>query len=660
MKIDVSIEELIPFEKYSDTEKRQQINDIRTSHLSDDMVTENQQLLERCRMFYESLADFRNRRRRAFNYYRGRQWEDLVEDDDGNIVTEEDYIKSRGKIPFKQNVIRQLIRNIIGQMLTNKTKPIVNAIKSEDSGLSEMLTNTLQSIQQLNEVAALDARNFEEFLISGALINKTSYSYWNTKDKEDVYTENINPNYVFFNTDMKDPRLLDLRLIGEIKDATLDDVISTFATNEAEAEKIRSWYTIVSPKNIAVNTGEMGSQRMENMDFYIPSDVTKARVIEVWEKVTDWRTYAHDYMTGEYTTTKLSLEDINAINEERILKGVNAGMSEENIPLIEARRKLEQFWVVKYLTPFGHCLFQGETPYKHQSHPYTVTLFPLLDGEVWGLVEDIIDQQRNINRQFAIMDFILGSAAKGVLLLPEEAIPDDMDIDDYAEEWTKYNGVIKFKAKAGVPLPQQITSNIANIGTITQMIEMQMREIEQIAGVSGAIQGHPAKSGTPNSLYVNEAANSSTNTKDILTTFFRHKIKRDEKMLKVAMQYYNEKRYVAISGNRYSEEANYYDPDRVKDFEFDLVISEGTDTPVYRQIISDQLFQLLQMNKIDIKMFLENSGMPYADQLLANIKNAEEQAAQGQAQQGQLPPEQVQGSPEAQQLMGKMKAQQAA
>ncbi len=655
MKIEVSIEELIPFEKYSYTEDRQKENDTRTSHLSDDLVTENQQLLERCRMFYQSLADFRSRRRRAFNYYRGRQWEDLVEDDNGDIVTEEEYIKSRGKIPFKQNVIRQLLRNIIGQMLTNKTKPIVNATKQDDAALSEMLTNTLQSIQQLNETTTLDARNFEEFLVSGALINKTSYSYWNTKDREDVYTENINPNYVFFNTDLKDPRLLDLRLIGEIKDASLDDVISTFATNEEEAKKIRSWYTIVSPKNIAVNTGDMGSQRMENLDFYIPSDTTKARVIEVWEKVTDWRTYAHDYMTGDYTVTKLSLEEINAINKERILKGTEVGMAKENIPLIEARRKLEQFWVVKYLTPFGQCLYQGETPYKHQEHPYTVTLFPLLDGEVWGLVEDIIDQQRNINRQFAIMDFIMGSAAKGVLLIPEDAIPDDMDIDDYAEEWTKYNGVIKFKAKAGVPLPKQITSSIANIGTITQMIEMQMRDIQQIAGVNGAIQGHAAKAGTPNALYVNEAANSSTNTKDIMTTFFRHKIKRDEKMLKLAMQYYKEKRYVSISGNRYSKEANYYDPERVQDFNFDLVISEGTDTPVYRQIISDQLFQLLQMNKIDLKMFLENSGMPYADQLLANIKNAEEQAPQGQ-----LPPEQVQGSPEAQQLMEKMKAQQAA
>ena len=645
MKIEVSIEELIPFQKYSDTETRQKVNDTRTSHLSDDMVNENQQLLERCRMFYQSLSDFRERRRRAFNYYRGRQWKDLIEDDDGNIVTEEDYIKSRGKIPFKQNVIRQLLRNVIGQMLTNKTKPIVNARKQDDAGLSEMLTNTLQSIQQLNETATLDARSFEEFLISGAIVSKTSYAYWDTKDAEDIFTENVNPNYLFYNTDVKDPRLLDLRLIGEIKDTSLDDVVATFATNEEEAKKIRSWYTSVSPKNIAVNTGEMGSQRMENIDFYIPSDITKARVIIVWERVTDWRTYAHDYLTGDVTITKLSLDEIAAINMERVQKGLQAGMDEENIPLIQAHRKLEQFWVVKHLTPYGQCLYQGETPYKHQSHPYTLTLYPLIDGEVWGLVEDILDQQRNINRLFSLMDFIMGSAAKGVLLVPEDAIPDDMDIDDFADEWTKYNGVIKIKTKAGAQIPKQVSANLTNIGA-KDMLQMQLQLIQEIAGVNGAIQGHSAKAGTPNALYVNEAANSSTNIKDIMTTFNRHKIKRDEKMLKLAMQYYKEKRYIAISGNRYSEEANYYDPNRVKDFNFDLVISEGTDTPVYRQIISDQLFKLLEMRQIDLKMYLENSGMPYSDQLLSSIKNQEEQ-------QGQQPQQQM--SPQAAQMLDKLK-----
>lgn len=648
----ISIAEIKTFDRFSKEKTPQEINDVRTSHLTDDMTSENQQVLERARMCYASLSDFRERRGRAFNYYRGNQWGDLIEDDDGELITEEEYIQNRGQIASKQNIIRQLIRNIIGQMLTNVSKSVVNATKESDATLSEMLTNTLQSIQKLNRINVIDARNFEEFLCSGMMVSKSVYKYWNTRDKEDVFTENVSPDYMFFNTDIKDPRTFDLRLIGQLIDMPLDNVIASFATNEEDAKRIKSWYTSVSPKNIAINTGDMGRAKMSNLDFYIPSSIDMARVIEVWEKVVDYRVYAHDKFTGSYSIVDMTLEEIAILNEDRKEKAALAGMPEEKIEsiLIDADKRYEQFWVVKYLTPFGQCLFQTETPYKHQGTPYTLTVYPLIDGEIWGLVEDIIDQQRNINHLISKLDFIMGAAAKGVLLVPEDCIPDDMDIDDFAAEWTKSNGIIKFKSKPGVPVPQQVNSSVANIGA-QDMLAMQVKLVNEISGVSEAIQGHTPSSGTPSSLYHAEAANSSTNMKDIMNVYANHKNERDTKMLKLAMQYYDEKRFVGVSGNRYSEEAKYYDPEKIVDFDFDLMISEGADTPVFRQIISDQLFELLKMNKIDVKMFLENAGVPYADKLLESLNNAESQQMSPEAanimqqlQQRQLSQEDAQGN----------------
>lgn len=645
MKKNATVKDLKRFAKYSTPETRQKSNDTRVSHLSDDMMSENMLLLQRCESYYNGLADFRTRRLRAFNYLRGRQWQDLIKDDMGNVVTEENYILSQGKIPFKNNIIRLLIRNIIGQMETMKTSSIVDSRTPEDSSLSEMLTNTLQYIQQLNEVNVIDPRNFEEFLMSGGMVDKTTYSFWPTKNREDVFTKNINPNFMFFNTNVKDIRGIDMDLIGELIDVPLEKVLETFAQNESDVEIIKSWYPLPGRQNSWNTTPFDGSQE-QNVSFMLPSDVNLCRVVEVWEKVTDWRVYAHDYMTGEYNVTKLSLADINEINQQRIEAGTKEGIPAEKIPIIDARRKLESFWVVKYLTPYGQCLYQSETPYLHKSHPYTITLFPLLNGEVWGLIEDIIDQQRNINRNMALLDFIMGAAAKGVLLVPEDSIPDDMTIDDIAEEWTKYNGVIKLKVKPGAELPKQVSASATNIGAM-DMLKMQMDLIQQISGVNPASQGQAPTSGTPNSLYVNQAAFSSTNIRDLMNNFEWHKRKRNEKMLKVAIQYYKEKRYVASSGIQYSQDAAYFDPDRIKDMDFDLKISEGKDTPVFRQIISDQLFQMLQANMIDLKMFLENSGMPYADKLLDQLKNREEQAAQQQQlQQGVPAQEPVQGQPQ--------------
>lgn len=633
MKKNATKKDLMSLAKYATPDQRQKANDIRTSHLSDDMIPENLLLLERCESYYNGLSDFRNRRLRAFNYLRGRQWQDLIYDDNGNVVTEENYILSQGKIPFKNNIIRLLIRNIIGQMETQRTASIVDSRTPEDASLSEMLTNTLQYIQQLNETNVLDPRNFEEFLMSGMLVNKTTYSFWPTKNREDVFTKNINPNFMFFNTNVKDIRGIDLDLIGEVIDIPLEKLLETFAQSEKDVEIIKSWYPLPGRQN-SWNTMPFDGSQEQNVSFLLPSDINLCRVIEVWERVTDWRVYAHDSLDATYGTTKLSMSDIKQINDGRIKQYKELGIPEEKWALIDGRKKLESFWVVKYLTPYGQCLYQTETPYMHKEHPYTITLFPLLNGEVWGLVEDIIDQQRNINRNMALLDFIMGASAKGVLLVPEESIPDDMTIDDIAEEWTKYNGVIKLKLKNGAQLPQQIATKATNIGAM-DMLKMQMDLINQISGVSGASQGQEAKSGTPNALYVNQAAYSSTNIRDLINNFEWHRRKRNEKMLKVAIQFYQEKRYVASSGVQYSKDAQFFDPNRIKEFDFDLKISEGQDTPVFRQIISDQLFQMLQANMIDLQMFLENSGMPYAEKLLAAIKNRQEQAVEQQAQEQQ-------------------------
>ena len=71
-------------------------------------------------------------------------------------------------------------------------------------------------------------------------------------------------------------------------------------------------------------------------------------------------------------------------------------------------------------------------------------------------------------------DWILRASAKGVLLFPEGSLPDGADINDVADEWGRFNGVIVYRPRAGVPLPQQVSSKSADIG-ITELLEIQMK-----------------------------------------------------------------------------------------------------------------------------------------------------------------------------------------
>ena len=86
----------------------------------------------------------------------------------------------------------------------------------------------------------------------------------------------------------------------------------------------------------------------------------------------------------------------------------------------------------------------------------------MVNGECWGLVEDLIDQQKMINRNMVMFDFMNSASAKGVLLVPEDCIPDDGSLEEIADEWTRYNGVIKIRTRTGAIIPQQISSNAIN------------------------------------------------------------------------------------------------------------------------------------------------------------------------------------------------------
>lgn len=616
--------------------RKQKIVPLPVASLDSD-TKENIELLEECRRWWESMRDLRARARRNRNYYRGNQWSDEMQDPTtGRWITEETHLMNQGKVPLKQNRIRNLVANLIGQFRSNPTKAVVIARGREEASLGEMLTNTLQCALELNEVKELDARELEVFLMSGVACQKIGYDFWKERNLEDLTVENTNINRLFLNTDVSDIRLKDLRLIGEIIDTTVDNLVSAFAKNTAQEQRIRELYANMTAKEFFSDYG-FDSRRTDHLDFYIPRDTNKARIFEVWQLKSEWRTYVHDPTDGSYTITKASMKEIAAENDMRLEMGLQNGINKLEVPLLEAEAKLEHFWYVKYLTPSGHCLYERESPYKHEEHPYALVLFPLLDGEVWGFVEDMIDQQRYINRMVIMLDFIIGASAKGVLLVPEDCIPEGMTPEEFADEYRRFNGVIVYKPRADGQIPKQISANSTNVG-IMEMLNLQMSLLEKNSGINESIQGQRAPSGTPAALYAQEAQNATLNVCDQLQSFQSMILRRNRKALKVITQFYKDKRYLAINGRAATQEEKIYDPNLVQDLDWDMTIAQGMDTPVYRQMVDDMLFQLLQGNLIDLEMYLEHTSMPFADKLLATVRTRMESLGAGGVP-GQVPPE---------------------
>ncbi|MEE0975330.1 MAG: hypothetical protein UH853_06435 [Muribaculaceae bacterium] len=620
----------------------------KTRYIDSARNADSMDVLYEAKAAWDALDGFRIKSRRYRDYYFGRQWGDLIpnpEKEDRKYITEEENIIRQGKTPLKNNMLRQLGKAIIGQFAGRISEPIVVTSDRDEQTLGEMVTVVLGQNYVANKLKELDKRTLERLIISGVICGKVTHGYNHEKQRKDTWVESINPNYLFWDAAASDPRLWDLNLIGEIHESRIEDVVSAFATDKATEEVIRDIYA--NPGDYTHPTLEnLTSEKVDNSDFLCPADPNLCRVIEVWRRESKERYLCHDWASGKlYKIEANEHAEIEKENKKRIAIAKENGLDEDDVALIDCERFIDRYWYARWLTPYGDVLREFESPYAHGSHPYTLTIYPNYDGEVHSFVEDILDQQRYINRLITMYDFIMGASAKGVLMIPDYML-EDKTVEEFADEWVRFNGVITYKAKPGYPMPQQISSNSTSIGAM-EMLQMQLQLMTEISGISGALQGKQAKSGTASSLYAQESQNSANNLIDILTAFNTFREDRDTKMMQVDLQYYDQARYINIAGKDYSKEAKYFDPEKVRNVEFDLRISESNDTPAYRQVANDILLQLFQGQQITLRQMLACGAFPFADKLTQMLDRAEEEqakmAAQGQgAAAMQLPPEMMQ------------------
>lgn len=612
-----------------------------TIHIKRDAVVEaqNMDLLRACYNDWLQLAERRAEHRRFMRYYSGDQWGDLVEDPDnrGQQITERQLISRTGVTPITHNILQEYIRNVCGQMLTNTYKTIINARREEDAQAAEMITNAIQACLDANENQTLDINTIIALHTMGVAWCKITYTAWDERNVTDARVDYVNEMRIAWNQDCEDPRLFDIRRICELHSYTRSEIIGNFAKNAYDEQRLNAILNEieVADRERFEQNNNKASDVLESMDFWgSANEINKYRIIEVWSKRSRWVLWTNDRAT--YDRPKEYVDDINAIeaevaaeNARRIMQGVAAGMDEDTIPLIETERHYEHYWYCQFLTPQGVALLEMESPYEHQQHPYVFAAMPVIDGVSKPLFSDLIEMQRNINRQRTMLDMLIASSAKNTLFVPEEAL-EGRSIEEYADEIMKINGVIKFKAKPGYPMPEFLQRNAINLG-VFDVLNFDMQQIQAISGLSGAVQGQVAKSGTPSSLYAQQAQNTMLNFVLLFDRFNNYCKKRDAKLVRVILQYYTVPRYLSVSGRSYGQTATEYIPEKAQAIaeNYSLVPSQGMDTPVFRERINEYLMDMLKGGLIPLDMFLQHTTLPFGKQLLSELQALQQQQQGG-------------------------------
>ncbi len=593
-----------------------------TVSMSDNMVK-----LDVYRHYWESLSDIRTRMRKSVDYLRGRQLEKIVTNDAGTSMTEADYISEQGKTPFVQNIIAPVLKSIEGLFRQDMGMSIVVSRKPDSAEVERQMTNALQGVLNLNEVREIDPRTLDYFHVSGVPVQRIGFDFISDLNRYDVVINYIDPNYMAWNNDIQDIRGNDLRIIIQLHDLVIDDMYVHFAKTPQDKDKLKKIYH--PDENGLPNYQNHSRARVANMDFYMSNETHKCRVIEVWEKKAVDVIEVHDELDGSENIWDDTLDKLNEAANLRYEQYRQAGIPEEEIPRIHYKYTVVYRWFYKFMTPYGHVLKEGESPYKGGTHPYVLTPYPLISGEVYGLVETLFDIQDQFNRLFTLMDFILGTSAKNTLVVDEASL-NGKSPEEISTEYRRIGGLIILKLKDGAVPPYEL-KNLGIDRAIFELVNMYKTLMQDISGVQPALQGQSAGSGVPASRFIAETQNSIINLRPILDFFSSFRKKRDMKVLQMIQQFYTSKRYIDVSGTGTNAE-KVYDPALVKDAADDLslVVAKGTDSPVFKAVNDEMLKEFVIQGLIPLEMFLSNTDFPFSKPMLEQIQNTKEQMQAGQ------------------------------
>lgn len=417
----------------------------------------NTSLLDEAFNVWQHQAALRDKRRRLMRHTFGDQWSDLTVTSSGHTVTEYDKARIAGMRPLTNNLLRALVKSVVGRFRYNVSK----SPATTDPDLLE--------ISDANLLTELDSRAIEEFLISGIAVQKIIHEN-RPPGGENIWIDNVTIDR-FFCTPFSDPRATDARLVGMLHDMTFEELLLRFGHGSRRRHRqLEKIYREVCAQGPFLSSPVFNPRSDVDVQFYSAASPGLCRVIEVWSFDID-PSHPHD----------------------------------------------DPHWQCRFFAPDGSVIDRSRSPLASGSHPFAIKFYPLTDGDIHPFIEDLVGQQKHINVLITTIDYILANSAKGVLLMPTDAIPPGLDLEKVVDIWSRPGGVIPVNP-AIKEMPREITSSGCSEGA-ARLLEMEMQLFQQISGVTSALQGQNAGSNVSASLYESQVYNSAIALLDVYESF---------------------------------------------------------------------------------------------------------------------------------------------
>lgn len=639
-------------------------------------------ILDIAKHHWDNLDAFRREGERCHRFVNGNHWGDkmLIIDEQGREkwVSEYSALVRQGFNPRTTNLLSRVVNNILGVVLKNGNEPTAYSVDGNEQGVCDIINTLMQANNTQNMTKILWPLQFKQFLEWAAIASKETFGW---KDgRFGCWKENIDPREVFCDTGMMDVRGWDCNMIGMLHTLTIDDILASFAVSKKRNAKdarqkhheiCEEYQKCLDRKYVCgLFSEQFGKNRPRNVDFLFPKDGDKCRVIEVWTKETRPRFYVHDYIDGSLSIIdeKDYDEFVEEENKRRVAQAQAAGVS--NLEILDAMRlagmvdadddELEgvampascrlrvaewhedRYWYYRFLTPTGYVLDEGESPYAHKGHPFVFVFYPFVNGEIRSKVADLIEENKNLNRNRTMYDQIMRISMKGFTAYDKNTLPDDdPDGERLNSVLAQPGGSYGFNLKGGEQIQNkvvQMSTNNTGVGLV-EMIQMDSTNIEDISGVNGALQGKPGYSTTSGSLYQQQAQNATGALLEVIEMFYSYLMNCAYKQCSNILQCYDEAMVTKVAGPGAWEKLQAFQQTMNSDqLELDFKMLESPSSPVYRQMANDYIIAFMQMGFLPFRAGVKIGNFPFSDKIIAAV---DEENALAAANGGEPLPDRV-------------------
>lgn len=574
--------------------ERSPLDDEKTQSLHEKLISHYLRELDR-------QASWRTRMELDEAFYDSEQW-----DADDMMI-----LKERGQDPLVLNVIAQSINWIIGSQRRARTDYKILPRAKEAAKSAERKSQYMKYIADANKSVFSYSEAFEEMVKSGLSFMEAGVQ--EDTDGEPIYDRYESWRNIVWDSTARERDLNDGRYMFRTKWVDMDTACALFPKRKAQIEMAAS-----TSYEFGGSVDRFGDDAMDEAEYdsirdgyssieHPTSQRERVRLIEAWFKVAE----QEDVMAGGDFAGELY--DPNSPGHAQQIETGEG----------EVRKRLTYRTYVMVMTT-KHALWISKSPYRHNRYPFT----PMWcyrkssTGEPYGVVRNMVDAQKDINKRFSKALAILSS---NKTIMDEGAVA---DLDEFEDEVSRPNAIIVKRQGKHLEIDADRELSAAHL----QVMQMSMQMIQTLSGVTDEAMGRTtnAVSGRAIMARQEQGAVSTAKPFDALRACKQY---HGEKVLSLVEQFTTEEKKFRITNSRgqpdYVRVNDGLPENDIARTKADYVISEDDWNASLRQAQVVELMELMtqlapvapQVVMVLLDLVVEAMDVPSREEIVKRIRN---------------------------------------